>query len=306
MEEDERSALLEKLERETASRLHQESLISKLKEEQCVLRKKLAQAEGHIDKMRFGANVEIKKRYILSHETRQDITLQQNLQVQGATGEQDSPDFSPTEIGRVAHAATQVFDSAVDGIPQQAWRAPEGGLCMEDKSHECAESLSNASKSVSIGHHSRAGDECGSDRSGLLSPSDSPVLLSPNECLTPPYEPDSDRSFDDGFWFSNITPPSYDLDSSDNDDIFLARKAIQNESLAMSDMYRIFDYLEKMLKHGKTQFTEEAAGGDSGMKNKLVNEQVCILFPCHVFIEEATFLSFCAVSKRDCYKLIEC
>lgn len=86
MEEAERnqlSSLLGKLELESRSRLQQEAINSKLMTEQDLLRKKLAEAELHIDQLRLGANVDINKRFILSHETRQCTTLQQRLEAQG-------------------------------------------------------------------------------------------------------------------------------------------------------------------------------------------------------------------------------
>ena len=93
------SKLEEKLEHENNSRLQHEAVNTKLMSEQELLRKKLAEAELHIDKLRFGVNVDIYKRYILNHETRQCTTLLQKLEVLGQStyndGEGSSPD-SPT------------------------------------------------------------------------------------------------------------------------------------------------------------------------------------------------------------------
>ena len=56
------------LEQETKSRQQQQELNSKLQDEYDLLLKKLAQAELHIDQLRLGANVDINRRFILSHQ----------------------------------------------------------------------------------------------------------------------------------------------------------------------------------------------------------------------------------------------
>ena len=66
--EDQLGHLQAVLEQETKSRQQQQELNSKLQDEYDVLLKKLAQAELHIDQLRLGANVEINKRFILSHQ----------------------------------------------------------------------------------------------------------------------------------------------------------------------------------------------------------------------------------------------
>lgn len=86
MEEAERNQLCnlqEKLQHESRSRLQQEAINSKLMTEQDSLRKKLAEAELHIDQLRLGANVDINKRFILSHKTKQCTTLHQRLELPG-------------------------------------------------------------------------------------------------------------------------------------------------------------------------------------------------------------------------------
>ena len=122
MDERERKVLLEKLEHEKASRLQQETLISKLKKEQSELRTKLAQAEGHIDKMRFGANVEIRENYVLSHKTRQDVTLQQKIDVQGPSREKKN-----SIADRVAQTLVSTPDFTKEQL-QQTLQAPTGEL----------------------------------------------------------------------------------------------------------------------------------------------------------------------------------
>ncbi len=66
--EDQLGHLQEVLEQETKSRQQQVELNSKLQDEYDHLLKKLAQAELHIDKLRLGANVDIHRRFILSHQ----------------------------------------------------------------------------------------------------------------------------------------------------------------------------------------------------------------------------------------------
>lgn len=68
--------------KEIESRLEQEELNSKLQDEYHVLLKKLAEAELHIDQLRLGANVDINKRFILTHHTEQCSTLQQKLETE--------------------------------------------------------------------------------------------------------------------------------------------------------------------------------------------------------------------------------
>ena len=70
------------LEQEARSRRQQEELNSKLQDEYDVLLKKLAEAELHIDQLRLRANVDINKRFILSHQTQQSTTLHQKLETQ--------------------------------------------------------------------------------------------------------------------------------------------------------------------------------------------------------------------------------
>lgn len=67
------------LQEETKSRQRQEQLNSKLQDEYDILLKKLAEAELHIDQLRLRANVNINKRFILSHHSSQCSSLQQDL-----------------------------------------------------------------------------------------------------------------------------------------------------------------------------------------------------------------------------------
>lgn len=71
--------LQEELELETKSRQQQEDRNSKLQDEYDILLKKLAEAELHIDQLRLRANVNINKRFVLSHHSLQSSTLQQDL-----------------------------------------------------------------------------------------------------------------------------------------------------------------------------------------------------------------------------------
>ena len=67
------------LEVETKTREQQQEYNSKLQEEYDVLLKKLAAAELHIDRLRLRANVDLNKRFILSHDSVQTTVLQQGL-----------------------------------------------------------------------------------------------------------------------------------------------------------------------------------------------------------------------------------
>lgn len=67
------------LEQETKTRQQQQVFNSKLQEEYDVLLKKLAAAELHIDRLRLRANVDVNKRFILSHDSIQSCVLQQGL-----------------------------------------------------------------------------------------------------------------------------------------------------------------------------------------------------------------------------------
>lgn len=74
------------LEHETNSRQQQEVFNSKLQEEYDVLLKKLAEAELHIDRLRLRANVDVNKRFIVTHNTIQASVLQQGLGVSYSPG----------------------------------------------------------------------------------------------------------------------------------------------------------------------------------------------------------------------------
>ena len=70
------------LEQEALSRKRQEELNSKLQDEYDVLLKRLAEAESHIDRMRFASNLELNKYFILRHQSEQGATLRERLEAQ--------------------------------------------------------------------------------------------------------------------------------------------------------------------------------------------------------------------------------
>jgi predicted nuclease with TOPRIM domain len=125
------------LELETKSRKQQQVFNSKLQEEYDMLLKKLAAAELHIDRLRLRANVDVNRRFILSHDSIQSSVLHQSLHTQGPTGWGDGVDktadpASGTSLGteveiakseREEIAESQSYsldDSARDGIvPEQ-------------------------------------------------------------------------------------------------------------------------------------------------------------------------------------------
>ena len=81
-----RDNLVEQLQRElkqeSFSRQLQEQLNSKLQDEYDVLLKRLAEAESHIDRLRFYPNVEFNKHFIIRHHSEQHNTLRQRLEAQ--------------------------------------------------------------------------------------------------------------------------------------------------------------------------------------------------------------------------------
>ncbi len=268
MEDGEKRALIGKLEREKASRLQQETLISKLKKEQSELRKKLARAEGHIDKMRFGANVEIKEHYILTHQTRQNVTLQQKLQAQSPTKEEGTMVGSQVETG-----ATGVPDLAVDEEPQPSLRQTQEEL-----------SLDEATASASPSNTSMHGTA--DQFSGNVTPCESLTPLSPrSEVLTPLTDlPDSNQSLNGNsftLWLADVTPPSCDLDSSDDDDggMTLAREAVRKESATLSDVYGMFGDLDEYQRSRVGQGMEEEVEGTLD-EDECMNNQVCFKCSC--------------------------
>ena len=74
--------LQSELKQEALSRRLQEELNSKLQDEYDVLLKRLAEAESHIDRLRFLPNVKFDKYFILRHHTEQHSTLRQRLEAQ--------------------------------------------------------------------------------------------------------------------------------------------------------------------------------------------------------------------------------
>lgn len=74
--------LQEELKLEAVSRQLQEELNCKLQDEYDVLLKRLAEAELHIDRMRFGPSVDINKNFLVRHSTEQHATLRERLLAQ--------------------------------------------------------------------------------------------------------------------------------------------------------------------------------------------------------------------------------
>ena len=87
--------LQEELKQEALSRQLQEELNSKLQDEYDVLLKRLAEAELHIDRMRFCPGVEFDKFFLIRHHTEQHSTLKQML-----AANLDPARQSTTETGR--------------------------------------------------------------------------------------------------------------------------------------------------------------------------------------------------------------
>ena len=134
MEEDERDQLYylgEKLKHESRYRIQQEAVNSRLMTEQDLLRKKLAEAELHIDKMRFGANVDINRRFILSHEMRQCVTLQQKVEAQGLSTHIDHPGSWPGPL----IPSTPVYSTAKEEKRMEKDYADSEPDCKVSRSH---------------------------------------------------------------------------------------------------------------------------------------------------------------------------
>lgn len=108
------------LEQETNTRQQQQVFNSKLQEEYDILLKKLAAAELHIDRMRLRANVDVNKRFILSHDSIQSSVLQQGLTTR----------YSPA--GWVEGGASGIEDrgdpmsAASMGTDRDYWKNEEG------------------------------------------------------------------------------------------------------------------------------------------------------------------------------------
>jgi len=261
MDERERRVLLEKLEHEKVSRLQQETLISKLKKEQSELRTKLAQAEGHIDKMRFGANVEIREHYIVSHKTRQDVTLQQKVRAQGPSKEK-----SNSITDGVAQTLVSIPDFTDEHL-QYALQMPQSELAMGEMV------MYNYFGIACLGNQPG-----GNEGTGNVSPSEISVELTPRSGSFSLQPSDSDQNSDNSIsWLANITPPLWDSDSSNSDsDMELAKEAIHNESITLAEMCGIFDCLDQ-LQSSKSGSRRAAGSTDGHMtRDKLVNGQVCL------------------------------
>lgn len=71
--------LREELKHEALSRQLQEEVNSKLQDEYDVLLKRLAEAESHIDRLRFCSDLELNKHFLIRHQTEQHATLRQRL-----------------------------------------------------------------------------------------------------------------------------------------------------------------------------------------------------------------------------------
>ena len=70
------------LKQEALSRRLQEELNNKLQDEYDVLLKRLAEAELHIDRMRFSSSMELNKYFIVRHQSEQHATLRERLEAQ--------------------------------------------------------------------------------------------------------------------------------------------------------------------------------------------------------------------------------
>lgn len=107
--------LREDLEQETRSRQRQEELNCKLQDEYDILLKKLAEAELHIDQLRLRANVNINKRFILSHHSlrSQSNTLQQDLLGSRALQETDVAQSRSEQLTASSYGPP-VLNSAID------------------------------------------------------------------------------------------------------------------------------------------------------------------------------------------------
>ena len=98
------------LAQETESRHQQEELNSKLQDEYDVLLKKLAEAELHIDKLRLRANVDINKKFVISHHSKQSVSMQQGLGVQYGP-----PAWAQVALRGQQRAINQSNDMIVEG-----------------------------------------------------------------------------------------------------------------------------------------------------------------------------------------------
>lgn len=109
------------LEHETLTRQQQEGFNSKLQEEYDVLLKKLAAAELHIDRLRLRANVDVNKRFIVSHDSIQSSVLQQGLDVRYSPGGWGGALNSNTGMGEVGDPMSGLeFPS--EGVNGDYWR----------------------------------------------------------------------------------------------------------------------------------------------------------------------------------------
>ena len=107
-----RENLVEQLQRElkqeSFSRQLQEQLNSKLQDEYDVLLKRLAEAESHIDRLRFHPNVEFDKYFIVRHHSEQHSTLRQRLEAQF-----DPAWRAPSTPGNTNNACRQSYNNII-------------------------------------------------------------------------------------------------------------------------------------------------------------------------------------------------
>lgn len=110
------------LKHETQTRQQQQVFNSKLQEEYDVLLMKLAAAELHIDRLRFRANVDVNKRFILTHDSIQTSVLQQGL---------NAGRYSPTGWREASHTAGAVSNAVDAEAGNDSWtregQAPSNG-----------------------------------------------------------------------------------------------------------------------------------------------------------------------------------
>lgn len=115
------------LEVETKTREQQQVYNSKLQEEYDVLLKKLAAAELHIDRLRLRANVDVNKRFILSHDSIQTSVLQQGLQASYSTASNWREGGVPGAGSREESAGPISGDASLgtDGVDHEYWKRGE-------------------------------------------------------------------------------------------------------------------------------------------------------------------------------------
>lgn len=110
------------LKQESQTRQQQQVFNSKLQEEYDVLLKKLAAAELHIDRLRLRANVDVNKRFILTHDSIQSSVLQQRL----------SARYSPAGWGEGEASNTGQEEGGGEAADTVSAEAGNGGYWMRE------------------------------------------------------------------------------------------------------------------------------------------------------------------------------